>query len=375
MSSQNPEIPLAQNLSPEVLTDFNLVRAEGITELVGQIVLVFNETTLAEIKCPFNLQVFVNTTITNRVSADVTDAKLLFEPSSSNPSPIPGKLVASNALLFGSVTFGGTGPVRCRITNVRVNAAALGSPSGQLHPIVATVLMHPVFQKSVSVTVGMVKRGLASRVWSDNSGQGPPFRFEQSKGINDSLVRDASRGNAATSFYATFSEQQPSAFKTQAQESGLESVTGTRLKAVFNHIPANVLVFVTTRDVPSFGDSSVKAVLIPGEVGDWKANAEMIPPGSGASTGGIPIQQLPVIGETAWEWGSQNPDSAMTLDDVDFGIVLAAETGKALLGTATVQLSLAPTSTVTVASDSCPVPRFADWSTEIPAFMIEPDCP
>jgi ligand-binding SRPBCC domain-containing protein len=78
----------------------------------------------------------------------------------------------------------------------------------------------------------------------------------------------------------------------------------------------------------------------------------------------------PASAEAVWEWvATPQPTQKQTLQ---FGVVLAMAQSGALPAaqTATVHLSLGPLSQVASASQSDPVPRFADFSQALNLFTV-----
>jgi hypothetical protein len=358
----------------ELLANFNVLRSEGITEAVGEMVITVGSATVSAHQ-HYDLRVYANTSITNRVRDNVSDALLVYEHNSLAVT-IPGHLISSNCLAFRDIAAHAprtVGPTRLRIKDIRVNANALATGS----PIVAAVqLFHagsdrdPIFHKSA--VVGLTSLGFASRVWSNNRPE-RPFRFRQSTGLNIDLLNSAFVGEVEPTCYITFNELHLNSFKTPLQEGREGTAFGTRLKAVFNNIPVNARLFVTTRDVPNLNSSAIKAVSVALETGELEPGGEDASAGATVRAGGVPIQQLTVTNGSAsavWEWVCSDPTS-YSLRTVTFGVVLAFERGKPWFATTTVNCSLAPTSTVTTASPG-PVPRFADTSTAVAAFTIEP---
>jgi hypothetical protein len=382
MNAENAA-PSTQGLSLKAAADFKVVRAEGLAESLRDIVFTLTGGTAAihgSGDSKFDIRLFANTSITNRIRGDLSDVLLLREVH--NAMPIAGRIIATNAVLFKGVELSSlrSGTAHFRIANMRINANALGpSNSQQPTPVVVSVVIQPhggtaTPQLQTSVQAAIVQRGLASRVWSISHPQEPPWRFPQSRGLNVTLLSDPNTRQAITNFYVGFAEQYRGAFSPRAREPGSGKVTGTRLKVVFNNIPVNVRIFVTTRDVPPPDGHIAKAVLVSSEKEESAANANSVPVGSGASTGGVPIQEIPVTNSVAiavWELVSNDPSSRAALDEAHFGVVLAMEADSASLGSATLNASFAPTSTVTTASDTMPAPRFADTSRAVRVFTIE----
>ncbi len=149
---------------------------------------------------------------------------------------------------------------------------------------------------------------------------------------------------------------------------------GTRLKAVFNNVPNGVSIFVDTRNQPFTGTPDI-AFLTSGETAAFSAvgatsGSPTSPLNSGAGTA-----QLTVTNGSAtavWEDVQSDPN---TFANLDFGVFITytANPGakSPALGTTTVNMSYAPTSTVTTASN-VNVPRFADTSTATNIFTVVP---
>ena len=151
-----------------------------------------------------------------------------------------------------------------------------------------------------------------------------------------------------------------------------------------------VTMFVTTTDV-SFGKSEfVKARLITVDqakdvfgvplllVGvDQATEVAGVPlEGTGGSVDGVQLRKV-LTADTKhtdftaiWEWVSDDPQSPRMLEDIHFGVVVAARAGMAL-ASAYVYASLAPISRATVAEVKAPIPRFTNYSEAIPLFSIE----
>jgi hypothetical protein len=162
---------------------------------------------------------------------------------------------------------------------------------------------------------------------------------------------------------------------------------GTRVKAVFNNIPAGVSLFVDTDGVftgtlgGTTGTCNAGATatftscldhfsLTTSETGAYTAVGR-----TATSPGGNTTTQLTVTNGTAvavWEDLDSDPNSFAS---VNFGVWVqytpSPGTNSPALGTATVNGSYAPTSTVTTANNAN-VPRFADTSTAANIFTIVP---
>jgi hypothetical protein len=161
---------------------------------------------------------------------------------------------------------------------------------------------------------------------------------------------------------------------------------GTRLKAVFNNIPNGVSLYVSVAGTPIGGPDI--ALLTSSETGAYapvSASSNItpalvsgfVPNSNGTTFSGTPAgaAQLTVTNGSAtavWEDLYSDPNTFVSLS---FGVYLiyTANPGanSPALGTSTVNMSYAPTSTVTTAS-SANIPRFADTSTATNVFTIVP---
>jgi hypothetical protein len=165
---------------------------------------------------------------------------------------------------------------------------------------------------------------------------------------------------------------------------------GTRLKATFNNIPSGASIFVSTSNVNnnaftvtppaviggSAANSNVSgayvgyAQLINGETtSDGNAGVSGFFPAvtatdNGPNNGNVPIAQVSIAngtGSAVWEVVNTNPN---TNESFKFAVYISYSANVAqnapLPGTATINLSYAPTATSGAASSSLPIPRFAN---------------
>ncbi len=165
---------------------------------------------------------------------------------------------------------------------------------------------------------------------------------------------------------------------------------GTRLKATFNNVPAGVRIFVSTSNV----NNAASFVPAPAVVGGSAANANnpqpaiLVMPSSstvkplsdgnagtsgffpsvpatdnGPSGGNVPIAEVSIAngtGTAVWEAVNTNPN---TIESFKFAVyttyIANVAQNTPLPGSATVNLSFAPTATSGVASSTLTIPRFA----------------
>jgi len=354
--------------------------------------------------------------------------------NTSVPNAFQG-IVSGNQVTFNGVPILApttTGLTRVfRITNVRANVAGLGG--GGL-PGTTQLLASVAISGSTALPVsnpvqiaGFVQSGLSTRVRNNGNTSSSTLTFPQCNNAGGSTSSNPPAGLSLLEFKENFG----TAFKTRVattttyngaginiaptafaqgtpavnynSESGLIVGTpngtagladfGTRLKAVFNNIPAGVTIWVTTTNlvatnsaagstttvantaVTNGGVTPTVAVQVPSESGTNFAG--LTPPGT--TFGTASLAQVPIVGgsgEAVWEIVQANPAA---IDTVQFGVLITfvgnQATGTPAATTTTAQpvvnLSYAPTATANTftasagaaASSSLPIPRFQDTST------------
>jgi hypothetical protein len=157
---------------------------------------------------------------------------------------------------------------------------------------------------------------------------------------------------------------------------------GTQFVARFQNVPANVQIFVTTRDVPQGGiiggnPDAPPALAVLRNPTKPGTTPGLVPLGTrgvtSGSTPGIPIDQVPLAngaGAVVWEWIA--PPNPSHNDTLQFGVIVAVPQSPRLPTpvTVTVSLNLGPPSSVGAASQSEPIPRFTNVSNPLNAFTV-----
>jgi len=469
------------------------LRAEGMTELIGDIVLTCTGGTqlAAGSTIPTaNITVSLGTNVTSRIlgnngATNSSEALLLIdEPGNVTlPTPVPGFGPAAAQTLCTSASFG-AGPGGCtataglsasgipfmngpnvyqglvssnqvtfqgvpimapvtsgsarifRLTNIRANVAGLGG--GGL-PGTTQLLASVSISGSTALPVnnpvqiaGFIQTGLSVTFRNANNSGG---LSSGGAGFNQ-CGPGSSSGNPLGAAVLQYAENFGTAFKTRVAPTaaytgqagsapaiqnipgtiynsesgfitGIAGLTnggavagladyGTRLKAVFNNIPAGVRIFVSVTNLASNvtspntaapagnTNSSSYAILINGEA---SPDANGFPPalspttgvnGSPATTGLYELPQTNNSATAVWEVMNTNPSTNETFNFAVW-VQFTANPGanSPPPGTATVNASFAPTPPVpfsasagSAASASLTIPRFADTSTARNAIVI-----
>jgi hypothetical protein len=407
-----------------------LVRAEGLTELVGDILIVCTGGVQGQQQTA-NIQLFLNAYITSRlIGSTETEALLIVDelgalPGSTGATPAVyrGQRAAlENAIVWPGVviTAPGNGQRILRITNVRANASQIGV-AATLIPNQITAFLSASPSQSLPInnpqqTVAFVQTGLvfdvrncASTTTLTNT------TLAQCIGVNNSGNRNLLTGTTGDMQFAVrFQEGFQTAFKPQilanqipsvpgtvySSESGFVRNTaelpyaiggadhGTRLVARFQNVPAGVRLFVTTG--PSHGSASgVSAVLVQtGPNGEGGGLPQSQTPFAVASTvtlncaaatgGGQPGAEIPVVNGTAtavWEITAANP---ALLESAAFGVAAAYTPDLQNRAPAVGQITVGGDSGPFYAAESAgrasatlPVPRFSDQPAVANALSIE----
>ncbi|HUS06336.1 MAG TPA: hypothetical protein VMZ52_08575 [Bryobacteraceae bacterium] len=212
-----------------------IVRAEGYTEQTGDIVLDCTGGNSAAGTFLTNIQIFLNTNITSRLTSGKSEALLMIGEPGSLTGPAPNATAGSgqnvfqgtkvigreNALIWTGIpiTPPGSNHLIIRITNVRANAAALGVSSSPIpSQIVAFIAANPPTSIAInnpSQTVGYVQQGMFFDVRACNGADsiGSNATFFQCNAQNSTLFGGTTTSTNTEQFAVRFREGFPSAFK------------------------------------------------------------------------------------------------------------------------------------------------------------------
>lgn len=351
-----------------------LVRAEGVTERTGDILLqctgsVTGSTTSG------NIGLFYPVNVTNRVDVNnaATDITLTVDTGSGPvPAGVPAQ-IAGQSVTFGGINFSLTSSSRVtlRVSGVRLNVSQLGAANTQGLQAFLSTSLGAVATRSPLI-VGQPGRALLATFASGGiSCAGSPV---------PSQVSFSSLLAAGTRFASTrITEGFPSAFETKDATSD----SGTRIIARYTGIPAGAHIFVP--DVVAGSDAAEPTS--GGDLGLPQAVGRYVP-GSGTlllsrvagtdanGTGGQALytpgasgpgavsldfaSELPAANGTAFAVYEVMDAGAPAIESAQFPTFVGIAN---VTANATIQetLSLAPLSTNNAASVSAPVPRFAPF--------------
>jgi hypothetical protein len=407
------------------------IRQGGVAELTGDIVITCTGGTpvTAGAFPTVNVSMFFNTAVTSRIVAaatpPITEAILLID----NPAPavqapcvtavcnntdniFQGRYESFNSLSWSNIPLNPPGPNAQRILrfkNIRVNTNSLPSSGSAIVFLSVTGAAVGTFINPQQ-TVAAVREGVTSELRNaTGTAISGPQAFVTCTGNNVDLANN-NAGQYSTpggrSMLLTFSETtgSPNAFKkriantspgdpaalfsqneplqNQPNESGFTNLTfpttnglnrigiadtGTILRAVFSNIPANVRLFVTTRETAA--GSTLTSAGVPTVTARLTANpnAPFSPaPNVSSADGGLAL--VPPSGEVSWEILEND---YLSVESVAFGVVVAfSGVPQPTAGTISVLTGLGPQGGNASATATDPVPRHVTTSTPVPAFVF-----
>jgi hypothetical protein len=437
------------------------MRGEGFTEMTADIAILCTGGTVIAPGSPVplvNISIFYNATVTSRLfgaNPNLSEALLLIdEPGSGLVSPgaalpqllcttpttgcqavagaggvalTPGGTQAPNvyqgiasgntvAFLGVPVLPPGASASRVfRVTNVRVNASALGAGAG-FAPVSAFIQVSPfsLALNQGTVNVGFVSSGLSTSVssaatlsqcasqaktsvstltFAENFGTAFKTRIVaqdntlyagQDVAKVFGVTGFPNTGTATTGGFVGNNQNTPGQINNSESNfvfpiggTNLAGMTdyGTRLKASFNNIPPGATLWVSVNNVNT-NASPVAPPTVPGgsagnigatsyaqlvqseSVADGVANAFPAIPSTDVGQGIVPIVAVPVVNGIAtavWEVVNTNPNA---IESFKFAVYVSYSANQPTLGTTTVNLSYAATALSPAADTTSPLPRF-----------------
>jgi len=381
------------------------VRAEGVAEEVGQVVITCTGGTSTAVNQPiptFNVQIFLSTNVTSKLlghtqTIDSEALLMLDEPAPAaqlvattvpntttvlasgsgqyyggnpgRPNVFVGQVVGTSSIAWLNVPFdppGTSGNRVIRLVNVRANANQLGV-SSTLIPTSINMFISISGTGSINLsnsqlTVAYVQLGMKFSATPATYNQCEPgtktFNIKFAEQFGTAFRRNVASSSEAQSTIGSIYNTEsmfynPDFTGTQAAGAGL-ATQGTRLIARFSNVPSNVTLSVSTANITTTeGDV---AVLVAAPVDGSTVAAD----GTIALSGGA--------GAVVWEVTTSIP-GAISAFTVPISVTYKANPLPGL-GTATVSGNYAPTTTVFTASATAPVPRFVDNPQSATTFTI-----
>jgi hypothetical protein len=370
----------AQVASCTVSSSNQPIRAEGLTEQVGQITLICTPTTGFGATTA-NFTAFFTTPVTNKITTAPSTTDVVLTNSTGTVSVL-GTIGGSNSLIFNGVAVPATGDI-FTISNVRVNANAVGT-GGSVSVIMSASSPgnNVLFTGIPTAQVANVQTGLAFSVASGSSATNPgPLSFTQCSAPTFKLVD------------LNFTEGFAASFKQWSLENGTitppgTATQGTRIFARFSGIPSNVNIAVPEFLPVSAGSlSAASAVLVGFDATAKGASGAVGLPGSSitpvtsssaffnafssGTTPANPAFLVPSGGTPVYEITGNNI-STSAVDTIVMTIAVQITPGVAVTSSTappTVSGGFAPISTVTTpaptaGTGSAPYPRFVDVANQ-----------
>jgi uncharacterized protein (TIGR03437 family) len=345
----------------------NIVRAEGLTERMGDILLQCSGSNPGAV-ISGNLTVFLPVNITNRVDSNnqAQDAVFAVDYGSGFvPTGISGQ-VANQMIAFNGLNFTvpPSGQINFRISNLRAAANQLGTTvRQQIQAQLSFTLPLTTTAGQAGFTVAYTQPGLLATFYDRGNitcvGSPVPATV--------SLSNLFSAGTAFSSIRLT------EGFSTAFQPRSGSEDTGTRFLVKYSGLPANAHLYV-----PDFvSGSSAQVPTSGGDLGLPQQAGQYVP-GSNSlllahvqyanadGTGGLPVGAIAMnsasevsltngSGYVVYEVIDANPGLQESVQFPTF-VGIASVTAPSV---AQATVSFAPVSTVATASTSAPVPRFA----------------
>jgi len=345
-----------------------IVHSEGLAERLGDITLSCTGTPGAIVSG--NLNVMLAVTITNRINSAgyATDATLTIGTGSTPVPSVPG-LVTNQSIAFNGFqfTFPANGTASMIVDALRGDVNALGLH--QSAPIQAT-FSGTLTLSNTTVTVAQAQIGLlATSLDSGVTCVGSPT--PSTIGMTNLIAAKTAEQTTRVT----------EGFPTSFQPKDPTSDTGTRFLLTYSNFPAGATLYVPDAvagigaTVPTSGGD----MGIPAEVGQYAPGSQTLllvrvlnadstgtggtltplPPPNSAGVlvldGANPVPLTNGAGYAVYEVVAANP-SATESAQIPTYVAIASVTSPA---TANGGVSLAPVSTVTTASTTAPIPRFA----------------
>jgi hypothetical protein len=245
-------------LQCRVSSSVQTVRGEGISELIGEISLLF-PTSPSAIPFACNIEILLDTLVTNRTtSSSMLIGAFLRHHDDLSIYEVKGRFMGPNQIRFENVVLnlrGPVGTVEYKIVGLRANALMLGAKN--IEPtLMAFVQIQGARDELVEVVNAAVPVAIAKPGSYFEIDPSPDPLFSRNKGINVEFTRSPTTVSPNVNVWVRFTEMFPGAFSTAADESryvrGLEQertgILGVRLRVCLSLLPDNTKIYATTMD-------------------------------------------------------------------------------------------------------------------------------
>ncbi len=374
-------------LTCDAIADPRQLRSEGLSERVGEIVLVC--AALSGDTVTGSMSLFLSSPVTNRISGGGTADVVMTAETDMGTVPIGGSplLIGRNGLFFGGFSFQlpASRITHLRIINIRV-ANNPGVNRRSVTALLSTSGLSSIGIRNNPVTVGVTDRGLlagssSARIVCLGSPlpEGPTFSGLLARGTRFASLR--------------VTEGFPSAFEKRV--AGASS--GIRVMVRYTGFPAEARLFVPNviagsnaleptsvgdlgspvsggRYAPVGGGSLLLALAGPTDNGGAGGSPVYVPPSSGAPVYFDDMSEVVMRGGAGIAVYEVMDSNAYSLESAQIPtfIGLPALNGDTPI-VASAAISFAPLSTLADASTTAPIPRFADAVPELDCGLVG-DC-
>src|SRR3984957_7209711 len=361
-----------------------IVRAEGLTERIGDI--VFNCTGLPSTTLSVNLSIQMNTSITNRISTgSIVTGPVLTVDNGAGPQAIPVQplLLTPSTLVWNGVplTYSAQGVLAIRIADIRVNANQIGQ-GGQ---IVATLGSNgSILITQSALVVGVPRTSLYVGYSADL------ICAQYGSPLPANSIGFASLILGGTSFTSTrITEGFSGAFSPHSAAANLNADTGTRFIVRYSGFPQAAQLFVPNvvagsdavqptaggdfglaawggAYAPSTGGSLLLALVSGADSTGAGGSLAYLPGAIGSGTVSFDtVTQLQIVGGAAYAVYEVVDSNQFTVESAQFPTFLGLAANAVQTAVQTTEtVTYAPVSTIAAASTNAPIPRFI--ATQLP---------
>ncbi len=355
----------------------NIVRSEGLTERIGDI--VFYCTGVPNSTIQINLNVQMNSTVSNRLSSGNTiTGTILTVDNGSGPqaSTVQPLLLAPNTLAWNGVplAYTASGALTIRVADIRVNANEIGQ-GGQVTATIGSAGSILISQSQL--VVGVVQASLYV-------GNSADLICAQTGSPLPGNPGFASLINAGTAFTTTrLTEGFSGAFSPKSAPANLNADTGTRFIVRYNGFPQAAQLFVPNvvagsdavtptaggdMGLPTSGGSyaptvsgSLLLALVSGADSTGAGGTVVYTPGP-VGSGPVSfdaVTQLQIVNGSAYAVYEVIDSSQFVLESAQFPTFMGLAPNVVQTNTETSEsVTYAPVSELPTASTNAPIPRF-----------------